>query len=214
MSWSHVQGTGGAGPGTSIAVSPGSNLTVGDLAVVSISAYNSATIGISDTNGNTWTLAESESPYGYVWYSKITVGGSSTITVTSSDSNYLAISYDEYSVAGTIALDNGNGAVSFISGSTVSTGSVTTSGTDLFYTSFTGSSSGGTFTATGVSNSRYAVASASGWNQALYVYDSLNVTGTQSATGTYSITNQILSAIGVTFKAPTKNSSAAILLVM
>ena len=37
--------------------------------------------------------------------------GSTTVTVTSSATNFLAISYDEYSVSsGTIALDNANGS--------------------------------------------------------------------------------------------------------
>ena len=215
MGFSHVHGTGAAAPGTSIAITP-PNLTAGNLAVVSIAGYNATTYGISDTKGNTWTLANSQSPYGVVWYSAITTGGSSTITVTSTTSTPLSISYDEYSPGSgnTVAFDNANGNYSLPVGS-ISTGNVTVSGTDLFYASFTGSGSGGTYTASGVSNPRYSVNGASGYNQTLYVFDSLNVTSSpQSSTGTYSLSGQQLTGIGVTFRlvgASQSGSGAALL---
>ena len=135
MSWSHVQGTGAqasSGGITSLSKAFVSSVTVGNLICVGCANFTGGTPTIGDTH-NTYTLVgpfTSGSDNLGAAYAPVTTGGSITVTATVS-SSYPAISIDEFDPGGTPAFDND--AHSSGTSTSISSGSVTVTGTDLLF---------------------------------------------------------------------------------
>lgn len=203
--WSHVQGGASAratGSQTTLSMAPAAPITIGNLAVVSVAAYYSGTPTLSDSLGNTWIKAGSEGSALSLWYSLITTGGSTVITLTFPSGNLPQMCYDEYAVApgNSFALNNVVGA-SQNSANTLNAGGVALSGDDLVYGAFTTSNSQVVWTAPTNFNVRLSRAGNSGQYQALLAADMLNETGTSLAvTATASVSGQ-MAGLAASFKA-------------
>lgn len=139
MSFSYIHGTGAASSGAVTSVtSPSISVVAGHLIVVGCLTNITTTHVVTDSQGNTYTLA-----VGYQWASLPTqrtslfyaIAGSSgalTVTLTPSASAACVLSADEFSFAGSLALDRtstGNDGGTL--GLTLTAGTLTPTGTDL-----------------------------------------------------------------------------------
>jgi hypothetical protein len=152
MTWAHVQnianGTSGGG-NTSLTATFGSNVTAGDLIVVTaINNTNSTsgTLTLTDSQSNTYALQKfltAGNPYSWVYYTIASTTGSLTITASFTATGEIGIVADEFSFTpGTIttAIAGATG-----SGSSPASGNVSWIGNALLYNAV-GSSGSLTFT--------------------------------------------------------------------
>ena len=137
--WSHVGSASNAvGTGsTSVAVTTGWTVAVGDLLVVTLAQYNGSFSGLtlSDSGSNTWThQADQKSSvpqYGSIWTSVVTTGGTLTVTLAATTAAFLTLDVEGFRLAsGTPAA--AESIVSATGDSTsASPGAITPTGTDL-----------------------------------------------------------------------------------
>jgi large repetitive protein len=112
MTWAHVQNklviaTGGAATTATVAMT--SSSTANNLMTVTVTPNANAVTSVTDSAGNTYTLAYSETATGSVastvYYSQLTTGGTLTITVHFAGATVFGVSADEWSATtGTISI--------------------------------------------------------------------------------------------------------------
>ena len=126
--WAFVQGSSASSSGTvtSFGITPDSGGTAGHLAVLSVLAQGSTsapTVTVSDTLGNTLTLASgasvTNSTYAsYMFYGKLTSSGSDTFTLTISTASQVYVTYLEYSCTKSFQLDGASSGLGMDLGAT------------------------------------------------------------------------------------------------
>lgn len=135
MAIAFVQGTGNfaSGAGATLTAAYGSNVTAGNLLIVAGYSSNASvtpTLAVSDTQGNAWTSACEVSGWGgtpqdaQIFYAIAKTTGANTVTLTTSGSDtFRRVCIHEYSGCDTLdQVSTNTGA----SGTTVSSGNVTT----------------------------------------------------------------------------------------
>ena len=143
MAITHVQTKTGAG----LSIAFGSNVTSGNLLVVTIQSEGSiASPALTDTRGTVWSLVQadsSQSVHMAVYYGFATSTGANTVS-GSWGSSYARIAVSEFSGVASASLDAHG-----IAGNTAtpSVGLITTQATDLLYCACGGYASSNTFTA-------------------------------------------------------------------
>ena len=91
-----VQAFGATATGLTVTVAV--SFTAGNLAVIVAENLSGVALSVADTSGNVWNVLAGGYPdYSAAWYSDITVGGPTTITVTQGSGSQLALSGIEVS---------------------------------------------------------------------------------------------------------------------
>jgi len=78
-----------------------SNVTAGNLIVVTVGTFNGTSATVTDSLSNSYTLAASASSKAQVWYAQNITGGACTVTVTPSGGDFVNFMAIEYSGAKT-----------------------------------------------------------------------------------------------------------------
>lgn len=108
--WAHVQTISGFGAGsatTSLPVTFASNVSSGDIIIVTVGFFATTGVSVTDSQSNTYTQIANvaTNPVGAVWWAKATSTGSLTVTFHCPTANYPSMTADEYSASpGTISV--------------------------------------------------------------------------------------------------------------
>jgi hypothetical protein len=131
----HVQSRAGYFSGTSGNLAFSSNVTAGNLIVVSIHSYQPNTYTVTDTRSNSYNLATSQEFAGdtnlkvFIYWAICASSGACTVTITPNTSGFISFGLHEYSgVAASSPLDQVNSNQG--TGTAVSSGAVTTTQAD------------------------------------------------------------------------------------
>ena len=201
--WTRVQGTGiqPSGSQTTQAVSYGSNVTVGNVLLSTVSTYQAYPSAFSDNLGNSWALVKKNtygSSYLSVYGCICTVGGACTVTATIG--NYIAMAIDEFASGGTNSQD-GTAVYATGTGTTAASGNVTFSGgNDLLYggANYNVTAGGAAWSSAGGFSLGYNVAQLGGHLPVCACY-ALNVSSSPSDPSAGIASSQTWGMIGVAF---------------
>jgi len=211
MSWSFVQATSSGHVGASTSLAYGSDVASGNLLVVAVSTFQTSTVSISDSQGNTWQQSGPYSNNGSrdhvsIWYATAKSSGANTVTVTPSASDFTGLSVLEYSYPGaTFSVDgsvtnNGNT-------NPVSSGSIPVNGTgELAIVAFAQGNLNDAWTAGSGFTNRTSEPNGSSF-EALYVDDDFPVSSAVDDSGSLAAADA-WTALGVSFKATVSSGGA------